>query len=213
VNFHGVGEPTRALEPGEDQVWMTTDRFREALDVVAQSDGAEITFDDGNESDVAIALPELRSRGLRATFFLVVERIGRPGFLSSGDVRALAAHRMSIGSHGMRHVPWRGLDGADLERELAGSRRALEESLGSPVDEAACPFGAYDRRVLRAARAAGYRRVLSSDGGSARRGAWLQPRTSLGPAHDRDAIRRVLAGESAPRRTLNLAKQAAKRMR
>jgi peptidoglycan/xylan/chitin deacetylase (PgdA/CDA1 family) len=213
VNFHGVGPPPRALDPGEDEVWMSAERFREALDVIAQAEDVEITFDDGNDSDVAVALPELRTRGLRATFFVVVERIGRPGFLSWDGVHALAAAGMSIGSHGARHVPWRRLDGAGLDEELAGSRRAIEEALGSEVHEAAVPFGAYDRRVLSAARRAGYERVLTSDGGRARRGAWLQPRTSLGPAHDADAVRRVLAGESAPRRGLRVAKRAVKRIR
>jgi peptidoglycan/xylan/chitin deacetylase (PgdA/CDA1 family) len=208
VTFHGVGDPPRALEAGEERVWLTTDGFRDALDAIAAADDAEITFDDGNASDVEVALPELRARGLRATFFVVADRLGSPGFLSAEDMRELVAAGMAIGSHGVRHVPWRGLDRAELEAETAGSRATLEEALGTPVEQAALPFGSYDRRALRAARAAGYRRVLSSDGGRARSGAWLQPRTSLGPGLD---ARRVLAGETTPR--LGGLKRLAKRLR
>ena len=102
-----------------------------------------------------------------------------PGFLEVHDLQELAAAGMKIGSHGLLHRSWRDLSDTELDEELRESRRRLEGVLGAPVDWAACPFGAYDRRVLRRVRAAGYRRLFTSDGGPAPRDSWLQPRISV----------------------------------
>ena len=59
LTVHGIGAHTRALEPGEQAVWITVDQFERALDRIAGRDDVRLTFDDGNLSDVEIALPML----------------------------------------------------------------------------------------------------------------------------------------------------------
>jgi peptidoglycan/xylan/chitin deacetylase (PgdA/CDA1 family) len=179
LTFHGVGQRARTVGAGEEEVWLTLPRFLAVLDAVAGRQDVAISFDDGNASDLEYALPALAARGLHATFFIVADRLGRPGFVSSDDVHRLRAAGMTIGCHGMRHRPWRGLDGAALREELVDARSVLEELVEEPVTHASCPFGAYDRRVLSALRRCGYERVYTSDGGSADLGAWLQPRNSI----------------------------------
>ena len=110
LTFHGVGEPPRVLDRGEADVWVSKKRFAALLDAAAERNDVRITFDDGNVSDLEHALPALRARGLEATFFIVAGRIGTPGFVDASGVRQLAAAGMEIGSHGMRHRPWRRLD-------------------------------------------------------------------------------------------------------
>jgi peptidoglycan/xylan/chitin deacetylase (PgdA/CDA1 family) len=211
LTFHGIGEPGRELEPGERDVWVSRARFLDVLDAVAGRHDVRITFDDGNASDVEQALPALRSRGLTGTFFVVAGRIGAPGYLDAGGIRVLAAGGMTVGSHGMWHRPWRGLDASGAHEELVDARRMLEDVVGRPVTEAACPFGAYDRRTLRALRRAGYRHVYTSDRGTAHGRQWLQARTTL-RAHDGDEqLGRILAGE--PRSALRRAKLTVKRWR
>lgn len=185
LTFHGIGAPARPLDAGEADVWVTARRFEAVLDAVSGRDDVRITFDDGNVSDLQLALPALRARRLTGTFFVVAGRLGAPGFLDADGVRALAGAGMSIGCHGMRHRPWRRLADAALAEELVEAKRALEAAADVPVTEAACPFGSYDRRVLGALRRSGYRHVYTSDRGRARPDAWLQPRTSV--RHDDDA--------------------------
>ena len=43
-----------------------------------------------------------------------------------------------------------------------------------PVTEAACPFGSYDRCVLRSLRRHGYQRAYTSDPGTTRLHDWIQ---------------------------------------
>ena len=179
LTFHGIGEPTRPLAPGEDDIWISLEWFLAILDDVKDRTDIRLSFDDGNISDLWHGLPALRERGLAATFFVVAGRLGKPGFLTEEDVQALARAGMTIGCHGMTHTPWRRLSSQVLHEELRDSRTILENVAGTTVDTAACPFGAYDRRVLNALRAYGYRRVFTSDDGPARADGWLQPRNSI----------------------------------
>ena len=83
---------------------------------------------------------------------------------------------MTIGTHGMQHRPWRSLDDEGYREELDAARELLEAAAGARVDEAACPYGAYDRRALRALKQRDFRRVYSVDRRPARPDAWFRPR-------------------------------------
>ena len=208
LNFHGIGEPQRTLEPGEAPYWLSSDQFERILDqVVVAPDPSVfvITFDDGNMSDHDIALPALAARGLQARFFVLTSRIGQPGALDTDQIRALQEAGMRIGSHGIAHVAWPTLDNTALECELRSSRSRLEDICERTVTEAGIPFGRYDVRVLRALRAAGYTTAWSSDGGKLHRNAFLRPRTSLrGDMSDKE-MHATLAGDIPPLRRLRRA--------
>jgi peptidoglycan/xylan/chitin deacetylase (PgdA/CDA1 family) len=211
LTFHGIGTPARPLEPGESDVWVSREQFNAVLDSITGRDDVRITFDDGNASDVEHALPALRERGLRGTFFVVAGRLGEPTFLDAADVRTLVAEGMEVGCHGMRHRSWRGLADDALREELVDAKAILEDVIDRPVTQAACPFGSYDRKVLRTLRAAGYAHVYTSDRGTARSTDFLQARTSLGPADDASVLEAIetSAIKGLPRR----AKVAVKRWR
>lgn len=214
LTFHGVGEPERRLDVGETDVWVSRDRFLSLLDSVEGRSEVRISFDDGNASDVEHALPALRERGLKATFFVVAGRLGTPGFVDAPGVRELAAAGMTIGCHGMRHRAWRGLDDGALREELIDAKAILEGVVGRPISQAACPFGAYDRRVLRTLRGSGYRHVYTSDRGTARVRDFLQARNSLGPHDEPGVLEQIAALESPPYRAApRRARLAVKRWR
>jgi peptidoglycan/xylan/chitin deacetylase (PgdA/CDA1 family) len=179
LNFHGIGTPRRSLEPGEDQYWIDRDSFLGILDELRDRADVRLSFDDGNASDVDIALPALAERGMEADFFVLAGRLGEPGSVDANGVRALLAQRMTVGTHGMNHRSWRGLSDRDRRVEMEDARRAIAEASGATVDAAALPFGQYDRRVLVALRGLEYRVVYSSDARRAREGAWFQPRYTV----------------------------------
>ena len=80
-----------------------------------------ITFDDGDVSNIEVALPMLLERGMVAEFFITSDFIDQPGMLSSKDVRSLADAGMGIGAHGKSHRFLEDLDQEDLEVELEDS--------------------------------------------------------------------------------------------
>ena len=202
VTFHGVGESPRAPERGEEGGWLDLDSFESILDSVVDRPNLRITFEDGNLSDVVHALPALRRRDLEATFFVVAGQLGAPGFLDDLGVRTLLESGMSIGCHGLHHRPWRRLNDEALRDELVVARQILEAIVEQPVTEAACPFGSYDRRVLRSLRRYGYKHVYTSDRGLTYPEAWLQPRTSLGTGAGAQTIEQALSSERRPFRVL-----------
>lgn len=214
VTFHGVGEPSRPLDPGEDACRLDRARFDAVLDLLAGKPGVRLHFDDGNASDLTDALPALLARGLAATFFLPVGLLGRPGFLELPQASELADAGMTIGSHGLHHRPWPTLSASELDLEIDGAKRRLEDVVGRPVLEAACPFGAYDRRTLAALRDAGFERVFTSDRGVAREGDWLQPRNTVHRDDGPDDVRRLVEGRpGAWRKLTRRARLSVKRWR
>jgi len=181
---HGIGRPARQLDPGEDERWLTVEQFERVLDVAGEREDVQLTFDDGNESDVEIALPRLVDRGLSAEFFPLAGRLGQRGYLDRDGLRELVRAGMEVGSHGWEPRDWRRLDDRNARRELADAPKLLADLCGRPVRRYSLPFGAYDRRVLTRLKQAGATRVYTSDGGAARRDGWLQARTEL--QHDVD---------------------------
>jgi len=179
ICFHGIGKPPTGLEPGWHEYFVSAELLLAVLDEAAVRPGISLTFDDGNASDVEVALPALRERGLTATFFPVAGKLGQPGYLDAAGVRALSAAGMRVGSHGMWHRSWRDLDTQTEREELAVARSLIGSAAQAPVRAAACPFGSYDRRVLGALRRHRYEQVFTSDRRRARTGAWLQPRYSI----------------------------------
>jgi peptidoglycan/xylan/chitin deacetylase (PgdA/CDA1 family) len=177
--FHGIGTPSRSLEPDEELYWVDAAQFEEFLIVIGRYPSVRITFDDGNQSDITLALPALRRHKLKATFFVISDRLGQPGSLAPTEVRSLVQAGMSVGSHGMRHRPWPSVDDEQLHEELVDAAVAIADASGRPVREVACPFGSYDRRVLSAARRYGFSRVYTVDGRPCRSGAWLQSRYTI----------------------------------
>lgn len=180
VSFHGVGAPPGPpREPGEHDYWVGREAFLALLDEVHGRKDVRLSFDDGNASDAEIALPALVERGMTADFFIVAGRIGTLGNLDAGGVRALREAGMGVGTHGMAHRSWRGLDQRELEVELVEAREVIADAAGAPVDAAALPLGQYDRRVLAALRRLRYTAVYTSDDRRAQAGAWFQPRYSV----------------------------------
>lgn len=148
--------------------------------------GVLISFDDGDASNLEVAVPMLRARGFTAVFFITSGFLGRPGMLAPEGVPALRAAGMEIGSHGASHRYLPDLDASSLAGELAASQACLETLAATPVAALALPGGRGGERERRAALAQGYRWLFGSVPGPNREprpGQWLE----------RLAIRRDLA--------------------
>jgi peptidoglycan/xylan/chitin deacetylase (PgdA/CDA1 family) len=214
LTVHGIGPTVRELDAGEDETWVRVDQFEQVLDAIKGREDVRITFDDGNASDVEIALPALRERGLTGEFYVLAGRLGEPGRLTADQVRELDQAGMKIGSHGWAHTDWRKIDAGEALQEMVRANQLLGELVGRPVTHVAIPFGSYDRNVLRRLHRAGVARAYTSDGGRARRDAWLQPRTSLRHDIDEAWTREVLDGvPSLPSRARGAAARLVKRTR
>lgn len=129
--------------------------FQQAVCDSARSRKLAVTFDDAEPNVLALALPVLAELDLPGTVFVPVAQVGGVA-MSWDDLSALAAAGWEIGSHTLSHSRLPGLDEASLERELRGSREAIENALGRPCRSIAYPYGEVDARVRAAAARAGF---------------------------------------------------------
>ena len=128
-----------------------------------------LTFDDGYASLAEHVYPILADVGFTATTFLITDHVGR---LNTWDVR-YTWHRLghldwdTIGrwqtrgfdfaSHTASHQRLTWLSDAQAVAELERSRETLRHRLGPEAARAvAYPFGAWDERIERLAKAVGY---------------------------------------------------------
>ena len=206
ICFHGIGSPQRSLEPGEDRYWISRTMFARILDEVGERPDVVLSFDDGNASDIEIGLGTLLQHGRTASFFVLAGRMSQAGSLGAADLQELLRNGMTIGTHGMDHVPWRFLTSAQVDRELVEARDVISAAVDDLVVEAALPLGRYDRTVLSHLRRLGYRRVYSSDRQRANPNAWFQARYSVQAADTLESVRSTIL---APPSLLNVIRGSA----
>ncbi|MDH3208287.1 MAG: polysaccharide deacetylase family protein [Gemmatimonadota bacterium] len=126
-----------------------------------------ITFDDGTRGQLDHAVPALSRRGMAATFFVVTDWVGRPGFMTWDELRRIRDLGMSVQSHTKSHRHLSELDEGALRSELEESRWALDEALQQQTTELALPGGNAPRLRLRHLLAdCGYLAVSNSRWGS-----------------------------------------------
>jgi len=195
LTLHGIGPAACGDADARFRLSRAAWRMVAETAAAAAAHDVRLTFDDGNRSDIDIALPVLQSLGRTATFFISTDMIGQPGYMDAADIGALHRAGMRIGSHGAAHVGWTGLDTATLLEHLARARAILEDIVGAAVDRVSIPFGRYDRRVLGALKQAGIRQVFTSDGGPAAAGAWLVTRNTLTADITPPTLARLLAAD------------------
>lgn len=178
LNYHGV-KPTerRQFANQMDTLIRTAKPIRADVPRLPDDDAnyVVVTFDDGLESLLENAIPELKLRGIPSAIFVVTEIMG--GYanwkdmgasdavgqkaMSERQLQRLSDELIIIGSHSMTHPVLPSVDKVTLQRELAGSRLRLEEILERNVRLFSCPYGACDSSVVKGCREAGYDRVFT----------------------------------------------------
>jgi peptidoglycan/xylan/chitin deacetylase (PgdA/CDA1 family) len=127
-----------------------------------------VSFDDGYRSQYVYARPELRKLGWPGVLSAISGRIGQPGAeLSDAMVRNLIDNGWELDSHTINHVDVSQTSGAQLQDEVAGSRKMLQQRFHQPVNFFCYPSGRYDDQAIQAVRQAGYLGATTTDEGLA----------------------------------------------
>lgn len=122
-----------------------------------------ITFDDGFAGNYFYALPILKELHLTATFFVIVNRIGLPFYMSWPQLSALIENGMEVQSHTMTHALLGQAALSHLMYELGESKCQLEEHLHKRVDFVSLPHGSYQGNFKAAAQECGYAGACTSE--------------------------------------------------
>lgn len=213
--LHGLGPPPRRVLGPERPYWLSAKRFAEIINLAQKYDTATrsiwFTFDDGNKSDVSVALPILRMHGCRALFFVSSKMIGDPDYMDAADIVRLRDAGMIIGSHGVDHVRWTTLRVGELVNQVRTSIEVVSGIVGGPINSVAPPFGAYNRHVLRVLKEIGVSKVFTTDDREARSDAWMKPRFTVTTETSLEEIEMRFSGSvQRARRLRNWARQCAR---
>ena len=110
-----------------------------------------LRFDDGWFSQYQVALPKMKSAGLKGTFFIVTKQLsdnGYSGFMSTSQIKDLYSAGNEIGAHTRTHPYLSQLSSTDQQNEIQGSRNDLLAMNVGPITSFAYPFGDYDSTTL-----------------------------------------------------------------
>jgi peptidoglycan/xylan/chitin deacetylase (PgdA/CDA1 family) len=171
---------------------LSMDEVHESLKAkIFPTKSVALTFDDGFANFAEHALPVLARFALKATVFVVVNRIGQKAdWLSNGDrpllmdqcaIRDLVAQGFAIGSHTLTHPRLSALPLAEQKKEIEGSKQKLEDMLGQPVLHFCYPYGDFNEVTVDLVRKAGYQTALTCQRrrASTQDSPWLLPRKAI----------------------------------
>ncbi len=125
-----------------------------------------ITIDDGYVDNLEIAYPVLRRHNLKATIFLISDRLGKANDWATGatkgrpllneeQIARLREGPIQLGAHTRTHPRLTEIPDEQVGEEIEGSRAELEQRLGVPINVFAYPFGRYDQRAVDAVKSGG----------------------------------------------------------
>jgi peptidoglycan/xylan/chitin deacetylase (PgdA/CDA1 family) len=131
---------------------------------------AGVTFDDGFENFVDVALPELTKRAIPSTVFVIAHALGKAfgpdgqaeRVMSAQQVRDLPTHLVTIGSHTLRHPFLPRLSDQDSRFEIMESRNEIERILNRKVLIFSFPYGGFSEKLVEFCREAGYQCVFTT---------------------------------------------------
>jgi peptidoglycan/xylan/chitin deacetylase (PgdA/CDA1 family) len=139
-----------------------------------------VTLDDGFVNNLEQALPVLQRCGFSATCYIVSGQMGGlniwdrakgispQSLMDAGQLKAWLAGGQEVGAHTRSHADLLRADDASAREEIAGCKRDLEQSLGTPVRHFCYPYGFHRPEHAAMVREAGYFTATTTQRGRVR---------------------------------------------
>lgn len=175
-----------------------------------------LTFDDGLESFYWDVFPLLMEKGCRATVFLVTGFMGGKAdwypeesggvvpplpLLNWTQIREMHRHGIDFQAHTRTHPHLTDISLSAVAEEALGSKKTIEDALGSPVDWFCYPNGKYNSAIVSVIKDCGFKAAVTTDPGFYTPGDDPFQIRRLG--HDRTRARDILEMRLIARLLLN----------
>ncbi|NCC34397.1 MAG: polysaccharide deacetylase family protein [Chloroflexia bacterium] len=138
-----------------------------------------LTFDDGYLDAHTEALPQLLVYGYTATFYIVSDFVGRPGYMGWEELRALQNAGMEIGAHSVNHPDLTRMRLDELRDQVGRSGAVLAAELGLPIVSFCYPLGRYNDTVMAVTREAGYLSATTTRADASQHDPFALPRLRI----------------------------------
>lgn len=134
---------------------------------------AALCVDDAFVSFGAVAMPLLREYGYPVSLFVNTDAVGKPGYLSWDEIKALSDEGVEIGNHTATHAylvekrknedfaAWRKRIIADISR----SQRQFKKHLGFAPSLFVYPYGEYSPEVIKIVKELGFVAAFAQQSG------------------------------------------------
>jgi peptidoglycan/xylan/chitin deacetylase (PgdA/CDA1 family) len=203
--LHGVVKktPTRWTEINQSNLCYILDFLLErglSYNYIGHNGDKEkimISFDDGLISDYSIVFPEVSSRELCASFFIVPSWVGKKGYMDWSMIREMFDSGLKIGSHSFSHQKFNILKEKEIRIEMDYSKKILEDKLGAEIKIFAYPYGLFTKESNNIALEVGYKRIYNSLPGLYNSDDILIPRLSIHSNHNQEDLKKLMSSSSS----------------
>ncbi len=116
-----------------------------------------LTYDDTDEEQYSIALPEMEKHGFKGVYFIMTISIGRPRYMTKEQIKDLSDKGHVIASHTWDHHNVKKYTEKDWDVQFLKTKEKLEALTGKPVVHFAYPFGLWNRAAIPELEKRGYK--------------------------------------------------------
>ncbi len=150
-----------------------------------------ITFDDAFSCMAENALPILVENNIKATIFVITNFVGKNSHwdyynsykkcrhLSWNQLRDISKLGFELGSHSHSHFDLKSLKNDDIKREMAYSKKYLEDKIGKKTRFFSYPFGRYNKQIMRICEETGYIGAVSMNPVFKQKNCYALPRSAV----------------------------------
>lgn len=122
-----------------------------------------ITFDDGHWDLATDVLPILQKYNVYATAYIIPGFTGQSDFMTEAQMReVIKSGLVEIGAHTVHHISLKGQTRGEVEKEVVGSKRMLEDTYHISVVSFAYPNGSFDEQAAEVTKEAGFTTGVST---------------------------------------------------
>jgi peptidoglycan/xylan/chitin deacetylase (PgdA/CDA1 family) len=134
--------------------------FEKKIEYASKS--AVLSFDDGYEDFYSVVFPLLKKYQKKATVYIIVNYIGRKGFLNEEEINELISSGLvEIGCHTLNHAYLQNMSYDAAKKEIFECKEELSSRFKIKIETFAYPYGAFSKETVDIVKEASFSAAVS----------------------------------------------------